>query len=91
MTDDAPREVDINTLLPAGSTTAPIPDGAVPIDAVLLVKALSPDGKSTWYIRWTEGVGNPELLGALEWMAEAQRHAVWRALDQQAGGNRPTG
>jgi hypothetical protein len=40
-------------------------DGAIPLEAVVLVKALDAEGEMGWYTRYTKGLHSIEALGAI--------------------------
>jgi hypothetical protein len=42
-----------------------LPQNIVPVDAIVLVKAIDGDGDFEWYTRYTTGVGNAEAIGML--------------------------
>jgi hypothetical protein len=48
-----------------GLTTGALPDGWTPLDALCLVKCTVDDGAPRWAMRFTDGINNHELLGAL--------------------------
>lgn len=52
---------------------APLPDGAVPLEAVMLVKYLDGD-RVQWASRLTTGLTTVDAIGALETFAALQKH-----------------
>lgn len=42
-----------------------LPEQVIPLDAIVLLKALDEDGVPAWYTLFTQGVGNAEAVGAL--------------------------
>ncbi len=42
-----------------------LPQGWTPLDGVFLIKCLNPEGKALWSLRFTDGINEHELLGAL--------------------------
>lgn len=42
-----------------------LPEQVVPLEAIVLLKALDEDGVPAWYTLFTQGVGNAEAVGAL--------------------------
>lgn len=57
-------------------TIIPLGDGMMPIDAIVLVKAMDSDGRIGWYHRMTEGVTGTEAVGALVVATDIHRNAV---------------
>jgi hypothetical protein len=49
----------------AGLQIHPLPDGWAPLEGIVLVKCLDPEGHPTWAFRTTAGLNEEELLGAL--------------------------
>jgi hypothetical protein len=58
------QRVPISQVLP-GLEIHPLGDGATPIEAFVLIKALDEDGAPTWAYRTTNRLNREELLGAL--------------------------
>ena len=59
-----------------------LPDGAVPLEALVLVKVLTAEGQASWASRCTEGIGDAEALGALIGETDRRRRdylACWVA------------
>jgi hypothetical protein len=55
---------------PAGDTLGtlelvPLPEHCIPLDAIVLVKALDEDGDTSWYTRYTRDLSSFESVGAL--------------------------
>ena len=43
----------------------PLPEAAVPIEAIVLIKAFDENGEVAWYQRLTDGLSDFEAVGAL--------------------------
>jgi len=42
-----------------------LPETCVPLDAIVLIKALDEDGDVSWFARYTENISQAEAVGAL--------------------------
>lgn len=78
MADD-PARIPIGNALP-GIEIVPLPDGVVPIEAIVLVKVVDVEGDPTWVIRYPRNTTNAEDLGALEAAAAISRNGAIQAF-----------
>lgn len=54
-----------------------LPDGCVPIEAIVIIQAMDANGHSSWRSRYTEGLSHIETVGAMRVMTQlAEREAV---------------
>ena len=60
----------------AGLEIHPLLDGAVPVEALVLVKFLDSCGHPTWALRTTNRLNDEELLGALSVQTELLRRQL---------------
>jgi hypothetical protein len=51
----------------------PLPDSAMVVDAVVLIKAMDADGDVGWYTRFTEDLSTVEAVGALTVACDLER------------------
>lgn len=42
-----------------------LPEGDIPLEAIVIIKALNEDGKPIWHIKWTKELYLVEMCGAL--------------------------
>jgi hypothetical protein len=56
-----------------GLTITELEDGAMPVDAIILVKTLNSDGAPRWALRTTDGVNEVEVIGALTVVSDYRR------------------
>lgn len=66
----------------------PIRDDAIPVDAVLLIKAIEQDGSPAWFVRYSEGLYTIEALGALHAaivLEEAKVQAIYTPEPEEDG------
>lgn len=64
--------VPIGEALP-GIEVAPLPDKVVPLEAIVLVKALDADGDVSYFHRFTKSLMPVEAIGALIGAADVMR------------------
>lgn len=57
-----------------GVMIAPLPEtDLLPVDCIVLAKAMDADGSTGWYFRFTDTIGPAEALGALTMAADVLR------------------
>jgi hypothetical protein len=60
-----------DTYVPAGGmfgslNLIPLPESAIPLEAIVFVKALDENGEACWYTRYTEDLSAMEAVGVLD-------------------------
>lgn len=67
----------------------PLADGETPVDAIVLIKYLDPEGSMGWALRRTSGLPDVEVIGALTVMGHHQLtefEGSWVADEDDGGG-----
>ncbi|PZG41995.1 hypothetical protein C1I98_20460 [Spongiactinospora gelatinilytica] len=67
-----------------GLNVYPLPQGWTALAAIVLVKCLDEEGRSTWAFRTTDGLNDEELLGALTVRTDLLRHKLYDAYTSDA-------
>lgn len=76
MVADGFEYVDAENVV-SGLRLMALPDGVVPIEAIVIIKAMDADGHSSWRSRYSEGLSHIETVGAMRVMTQlAEREAV---------------
>lgn len=65
----------ISEVLP-NLSVLPLSDDHIPIEAVILIKAIGSDGQPHWHVRYTEGLYSVEALGALHAATVLEESAI---------------
>lgn len=56
-----------------GLEIADPPSGVIPLDAIIIIKALDEEGNVAWYSRYTKDLTTAESVGALIGMSDLER------------------
>lgn len=67
------EKMPLTAVLP-GMVITPLPEDHVPLEAVFLVKVLDADGHPIWLSRYTSGLSQVEVIGALITQSDLERH-----------------
>lgn len=60
-----------------GLNVYPLPEGWTALGAIVLVKCLDEEGRSSWAFRTTDGLSDEELLGALTVRTDLLRRKLY--------------
>jgi hypothetical protein len=60
-----------------------LPDGWAPLEGIVLVKCLDPEGHPVWAFRTTAGLNDEELLGALTVRTDLLRKELLEAYSEE--------
>lgn len=63
----------LNPAIVGGVYLHDLPDGVVPLATVMSIKALNPDGRPTYYERWSPDLHSVEALGMATTLADSLR------------------
>lgn len=70
-----------------GLEVEPLGDGATPVEAVIVVKAMLSDGEMVWVTRSTAGLNDAERIGALTMQLDLARTMAVRNFVPDDGGD----